>query len=168
MRWHWTAPTACCSTRPRRFRRRCCLLPAACSEPTPTCHPRPALPTCCSPPPQYATHVPLSGLEKGAVALLSLWGAFRNPWRGDLVAASGETTGLPAIRAMRQRMRASETGRQILAERPLITVRRGRAGLPRAAGRGLVAAWVAALHMARSRGLPGSKGTPPSRCSHLT
>lgn len=71
--------------------------------------------------PAYATHVPLNGLEKGAVALLSLWGAFRNPRRGDLVAASGETTGLPAIYAMRDRMRRSETGRLILQERPLIT-----------------------------------------------
>ncbi|PSC76530.1 ubiquinone biosynthesis [Micractinium conductrix] len=73
------------------------------------------------PPAAYDTHVPLSGLEKGAVALLSLWGAFRNPRRGDLVAASGETTGLPAIVAMRDRMRQSETGRRILQERPLIT-----------------------------------------------
>ncbi|PRW32984.1 ubiquinone biosynthesis [Chlorella sorokiniana] len=71
--------------------------------------------------PAYPTHVPLNGLEKGAVALLSLWGAFRNPWRGDLVASAGETTGLPAIIAMRERMRRSEVGRQILAERPLIT-----------------------------------------------
>lgn len=44
--------------------------------------------------PAYPTHVPLNGLEKGAVALLSLWGAFRNPWRGDLVASAGETTGV--------------------------------------------------------------------------
>ncbi|KAL4422775.1 hypothetical protein ABPG75_008972 [Micractinium tetrahymenae] len=73
------------------------------------------------PPSAYPTHMPLSGLEKGAVALLSLWGAFRDPRRGDLVAASGETTGLPALYAMRDRMRASETGRRILAERPLIT-----------------------------------------------
>ena len=71
--------------------------------------------------------MPLSGLEKGAVALLSLWGAFRDPRRGDLVAASGETTGLPAIYAMRERMRRSETGRRILQDRPLITVR-GRCG----------------------------------------
>ncbi|KAI7845489.1 hypothetical protein COHA_001036 [Chlorella ohadii] len=71
--------------------------------------------------PAYPTHVPLNGLEKGAVALLSLWGAFRNPWRGDLVASAGETTGLPAIVAMRERMRRSEVGRQILADRPMIT-----------------------------------------------
>ena len=56
------------------------------------------------------------------MALLSLWGAFRNPGRGDLVAASGETTGLPALLAMRERMRRSDTGRLILQERPLITV----------------------------------------------
>lgn len=73
------------------------------------------------PPAQYATHVPLSGLEKGAVALLSLWGSFADPRRADLVAASGETTGLPAIHAMRERMRRSETGRLILQQQPLIT-----------------------------------------------
>lgn len=66
--------------------------------------------------------MPLNGLEKGALALLALWGAFRDPRRGDLVAASGETTGLPALHAMRSRMLASETGRRILTERPLITV----------------------------------------------
>lgn len=74
------------------------------------------------PPLAYPTHVPLNGLEKGALALLSLWGAFRDPRRGDLVAASGETTGLPALHAMRNRMLASETGRRILLERPLVTV----------------------------------------------
>ncbi|KAL4448904.1 hypothetical protein ABPG77_007621 [Micractinium sp. CCAP 211/92] len=73
------------------------------------------------PPLAYPTHVPLNGLEKGALALLSLWGAFRDPRRGDLVAASGETTGLPALHAMRNRMLASETGRRILLERPLVT-----------------------------------------------
>lgn len=77
------------------------------------------------PPPAYPTHVPLSVLEKGALSLLSLWGAFRDPRRGDLVAASGETTGLPALHAMRDRMRRSETGQRILAERPLITVGAG-------------------------------------------
>jgi ubiquinone biosynthesis protein COQ4 len=68
----------------------------------------------------------LSGLEKGAVALLSLWGSFADPRRADLVAASGETTGLPAIHAMRERMRRSETGRLILQQQPLITVRHCR------------------------------------------
>lgn len=47
----------------------------------------------------------------------------RSPARADLVAALGETTGDWALRAMRQRMAASPTGRQILVERPRITVR---------------------------------------------
>lgn len=80
------------------------------------------LPNVARPAPQYATHVPLSGLEKGAAALLSLWGAFRDPRRADLVAASGEMTGLPAIQAMRDRMRRSDTGRLVLQEQPLVTV----------------------------------------------
>jgi hypothetical protein len=103
------------------------------------------------PAPQYATHVPLSGLEKGALALLSLWGAFRDPRRGDLVAASGEMTGLPAIQAMRGRMRRSETGRLILQERPLITVGLEAGG--HAAG-GLAAAGAAALVWVSTPGAP--------------
>ena len=96
--------------------------PARRQQPAASLPPAPLLPPPCRPQPQYATHLPLNPVEKGAVALLSLWGAFRNPGRGDLVAASGETTGLPALLAMRERMRRSDTGRLILQERPLITV----------------------------------------------
>ena len=48
----------------------------------------------CRPEAQYATHIPLNTLQKGAVGLFSLLGAFNDPRRGDLVAAAGETTGL--------------------------------------------------------------------------
>jgi hypothetical protein len=48
----------------------------------------------CRPEVQYPTHIPLNTLQKGAVGLLSLLGAFNDPRRGDLVAAAGETTGL--------------------------------------------------------------------------
>ncbi|GBF95722.1 hypothetical protein Rsub_08704 [Raphidocelis subcapitata] len=72
-------------------------------------------------PPLYPTHVPLSPLQHGAVALLSAAGALLRPARGDLVAAVGETWGLGAARLMRDRMRADPKGREILAERPRIT-----------------------------------------------
>jgi hypothetical protein len=44
------------------------------------------------------------------------------PARGDWVGLVGETFGDAAVRAMAQRMRDSPTGRQILAERPRVTV----------------------------------------------
>lgn len=101
---------------------------------------------------QYPTHVPLSIVQKGAVAGLSALGALLRcvvgltspaasflchpspahtpntllhlcrPARGDWVGLVGETFGDSAVRAMRQRMRDSPTGRQILADRPRVTV----------------------------------------------
>jgi hypothetical protein len=44
------------------------------------------------------------------------------PARADLVATVGETWGEAAVKLMRDRMRADPTGRQILAERPRVTV----------------------------------------------
>lgn len=70
---------------------------------------------------QYPTHVPLNSLQKSAVGLFSLIGAFSDPRRGDLVAAAGETTGLLPLRAMRDRMQRTESGRSILLEKPKIT-----------------------------------------------
>ncbi len=73
-------------------------------------------------------------MQKTAVALLSLAGAFADPRRADLIAACGETTGASALRGMQQRMLANETGRLLLQERPRVTVSRGRGG--GGAGRG--------------------------------
>lgn len=119
---------------------RCCLewsaspLRAAPQRPTRrTPRTRPLTPPARRPPPgrllrrpeqRYATHIPLNSLQKGAVGLLSLLGAFNDPRRGDLVAAAGETTGLLPLMAMRDRMQRTETGRLILAEKPRVTVRR--------------------------------------------
>ena len=50
--------------------------------------------------------------------------AVRSPRRADLVAALGETTGAAALSNMLARMQSSPSGRQILAQRPRITVRR--------------------------------------------
>lgn len=69
----------------------------------------------------YPTHVPLNSLQKSAVALVSLAGALADPRRGDLVAAAGETTALPVLPALRDRMLRSEEGRAVLAERPRVT-----------------------------------------------
>lgn len=49
----------------------------------------------------------------------------RRPARADWVALVGETLGDGAVRRMAQRMRESPSGRQVLAERPRVTVRQG-------------------------------------------
>ena len=84
----------------------------------------------------YATHVPLSVLQKGAVALVSLAGALADPRRGDLVAAAGETTAIPLLPMLRDRMLRSEEGRLILAEKPLVTVGEEQGGGWQGRGRG--------------------------------
>ncbi|WIA35249.1 hypothetical protein OEZ86_003709 [Tetradesmus obliquus] len=71
--------------------------------------------------PAYPTQVHLHPVQKGAVAVLSALGALIKPARGDLVAVVGETFGDAAVRNMAGRMRASATGRQILADRPRVT-----------------------------------------------
>jgi len=45
-----------------------------------------------------------------------------SPKRADLVAALGETTGEPAFRAIRDRMRRCESGRELLRLRPRMRV----------------------------------------------
>ena len=45
------------------------------------------------------------------------------PERGDLVATVAETTGVGALRLLRDRMRADPEGSRILSERPRVTVR---------------------------------------------
>ena len=69
----------------------------------------------------YGSHVPLSRLQKGALGVLASLGAFTDPRRGDLVAVVGETTGVSALRAIRDRMLRTPEGRQLLANRPRIT-----------------------------------------------
>jgi ubiquinone biosynthesis protein COQ4 len=69
----------------------------------------------------YDSHIPLSRLQKGALGVLASLGAFTDPRRGDLVAVVGETTGVPALRAIRDRMLRSPEGRELLADRPRIT-----------------------------------------------
>ncbi|KAI8913578.1 ubiquinone biosynthesis protein Coq4, partial [Gorgonomyces haynaldii] len=46
--------------------------------------------------------------------------ALRNPWRGDMIAVLGETTGLGALSNMKNRMMMDVGGRRILRERPVI------------------------------------------------
>ena len=71
--------------------------------------------------PNYPTHIPLSPLQKGALGILASLTAFADPRRGDLVAVVGETTGVPALRAIRDRMLRSPEGRHLFQDRPRIT-----------------------------------------------
>ncbi|KAL2261605.1 hypothetical protein VTK26DRAFT_3814 [Humicola hyalothermophila] len=74
------------------------------------------------PPPNYPGHVPLSRLEKVALAIGSGLMSFRDPRRGDLIAAFAEATATPYfIYRLRDAMLADPTGRRILRDRPRIT-----------------------------------------------
>ena len=53
----------------------------------------------------------LDSVQKAAVAAGSALGALIRPARADLVAALGETTGEPALRAALGRMKQSASGR---------------------------------------------------------
>jgi len=74
-------------------------------------------------PPLYDGHIPTSLVQKlilaGGSSIISLTA----PWRGDMVAVSGEV--LPgtetALRSLHDKMVGSEEGARVLSERPLIT-----------------------------------------------
>jgi ubiquinone biosynthesis protein COQ4 len=66
--------------------------------------------------------VPLTGIERTALAVGSAITSLLNPRRGDMIAALGEATAQPYfINALRNRMLSSTTGRRILRDRPRIT-----------------------------------------------
>ncbi|RHZ47287.1 ubiquinone biosynthesis protein COQ4 [Aspergillus thermomutatus] len=74
------------------------------------------------PPPKYPGHVPLTFLERGALAVGSAVGSLMNPRRADLIAALGEATATPYfIYRLRDAMLSDPTGRRILRDRPRIT-----------------------------------------------
>ncbi|KAI0099811.1 Coq4-domain-containing protein [Nemania sp. FL0031] len=74
------------------------------------------------PPPNYPGHVPLTTIERAALALGSGVLSFLDPRRGDLIAALGEATATPYFaNRLRRAMLSHPTGRRILRERPRIT-----------------------------------------------
>lgn len=66
----------------------------------------------------YDKHIPLSNLQKMILAVGSGFTAIVDPYRHDLVADFGETTGNQALSWMHSRMLADEEGRKILEEKP--------------------------------------------------
>lgn len=74
------------------------------------------------PPPNYPGHVPLTYLERGALAIGSAFGSLANPYRHDLIASLGEATAKPYfISRLHRAMLSDPTGRRILRDRPRIT-----------------------------------------------
>lgn len=66
----------------------------------------------------YGDHIPLTNLQKLLLAIGSGVTAIIDPYRHDLVADFGETTGYQALKWMEKGMMSSEEGRQILADKP--------------------------------------------------
>ncbi|KAK5164351.1 Ubiquinone biosynthesis protein [Saxophila tyrrhenica] len=74
------------------------------------------------PPPSYPGHVPLTSIERGALAIGSAFGSLFNPYRHDLIASLGEATAKPYfITRLHRAMLQDPTGRRILRDRPRIT-----------------------------------------------
>ncbi|XP_067868926.1 ubiquinone biosynthesis protein COQ4 homolog, mitochondrial isoform X2 [Heterodontus francisci] len=71
---------------------------------------------------RYRTHIPTRPLQKLLLAAGSALMALSNPYRHDMVAVLGETTGQLAIQKMRDRMQNHPEGHQILQERPRISI----------------------------------------------
>uniref|UniRef100_A0A8C3M1Y1 Ubiquinone biosynthesis protein COQ4 homolog, mitochondrial n=1 Tax=Chrysolophus pictus TaxID=9089 RepID=A0A8C3M1Y1_CHRPC len=84
--------------------------------------------------PLYPGHIPTSPLQKALLAAGSACAALWDPYRHDMVAVLGETTGCLALPTLRDRMRNDPEGYRILQERPRIR--------------------LSTLDMARLRGLP--------------
>ena len=66
----------------------------------------------------YDQHIPLTVLQKILLSVGSGVTAIMDPYRHDLVADFGETTGHQALRWMHNRMLADDEGRQILDDKP--------------------------------------------------
>ncbi|KAJ8612348.1 hypothetical protein CTAYLR_008366 [Chrysophaeum taylorii] len=72
-------------------------------------------------PPLYRGHIPTTSAQKVVVAGAAAVRALANPARADMIAALGEVTGRVALERLRSRLRSSEGGRRLLAERPVVT-----------------------------------------------
>ncbi|XP_058301392.1 ubiquinone biosynthesis protein COQ4 homolog, mitochondrial isoform X2 [Hylobates moloch] len=71
--------------------------------------------------PLYSHHIPTSPLQKALLAAGSAAMALYNPYRHDMVAVLGETTGHRTLKVLRDQMRRDPEGAQILQERPRIS-----------------------------------------------
>mmetsp|Transcript_13994 Transcript_13994/g.45681 ORF Transcript_13994/g.45681 Transcript_13994/m.45681 type:complete len:235 (-) Transcript_13994:187-891(-) len=77
----------------------------------------------------YRGHLPSSPVQKVVAACGSAVASLWDPRRGDMIGTLGEVTGRVALEKLRRRLLASEAGRALLRERPLIEI-----AAPRRAG----------------------------------
>ncbi|KAE8582165.1 hypothetical protein XENTR_v10019979 [Xenopus tropicalis] len=68
----------------------------------------------------YSDHIPTNAVQKLLLSAGSAVMALYDPYRHDMVAVLGETTGAVALRKLRDQMRRDPEGLQILQERPRI------------------------------------------------
>uniref|UniRef100_A0A8D0H981 Ubiquinone biosynthesis protein COQ4 homolog, mitochondrial n=1 Tax=Sphenodon punctatus TaxID=8508 RepID=A0A8D0H981_SPHPU len=68
----------------------------------------------------YPGHIPTTPLQKALLAAGSAFMALYDPYRHDMVAVLGETTGYLALQSLRERMRNDPEGYRVLQERPRI------------------------------------------------
>nr|XP_057913273.1 ubiquinone biosynthesis protein COQ4 homolog, mitochondrial [Doryrhamphus excisus] len=68
----------------------------------------------------YPGHIPTTPVQKTLLAVGSGVAAIQNPYRHDMVAVLGETTGYLALLNLRYRMRNDPEGYAVLTERPRI------------------------------------------------
>uniref|UniRef100_A0A3Q3M9W6 Ubiquinone biosynthesis protein COQ4 homolog, mitochondrial n=1 Tax=Mastacembelus armatus TaxID=205130 RepID=A0A3Q3M9W6_9TELE len=68
----------------------------------------------------YPGHIPTTPIQKALLAVGSGVAALQNPYRHDMVAVLGETTGRLALINLRDRMRNDPEGYTVLTERPRI------------------------------------------------
>lgn len=70
----------------------------------------------------YPQHIPTSPLQKALLAAGAAGMALYDPYRHDMVAVLGETTGHRALKFLRDQMKRDPEGTQILQERPRISL----------------------------------------------
>ncbi|XP_072045501.1 ubiquinone biosynthesis protein COQ4 homolog, mitochondrial-like [Amphiura filiformis] len=68
----------------------------------------------------YKDHIPTTLFQKSLLAVGSACMSLYDPYRADMIATLGETTGPFALRNIQQKMLADPEGRQILQEQPRI------------------------------------------------
>ncbi len=71
----------------------------------------------------YESHIPTTPLQRVILGLGSSAAALLDPWRGDMVAVSGEVLAGPALVRIQARMAAQAEGAEVLQKRPRINSR---------------------------------------------
>ncbi|CAL4155353.1 unnamed protein product [Meganyctiphanes norvegica] len=73
--------------------------------------------------PLYEHHIPTTCIQKSILSMGAAATALLNPWRHDMVAVLGETTGHPALKIIHRMMMEDNEGQIILQEKPRINTK---------------------------------------------